>query len=461
MTNKVSVKRSALVEQPLKTSAATGATLACMGLDNSIPLMHGSQGCGAFAKVYLIQHYREPIPLQNTAIDHIAAVMGGDDNLSSALKLLCEKHQAALVVVMTTGLTEMQGCDVTRVVREFKTQHPQFSNKRIVSVNTPDFTGSMQSGFASTIEACMQQLLVEKQLSVPKLDSNIQQLNVFVSCALTSADLELIARYCEAFGFNPVLVPNLSDSLDGHLADDDFSVTSTGGTGLSQLASCIHSKASLVFGESMLSAARVLEKHYQVPSLFMGTGMGMQQTDQLVMKLAELSNKPVPQWITRQRKRLQDALLDSHFLLSDAKVAIALEPDLAAGYCEVFSEVGASVERVVTTLNMTSLPLLKTNSVVVGDLSDLEPCVDECELIVGNTHCANMCEPLTPVLRAGFPCHDRFGISDILQVGYEGARQRLFAMANLLKASHQDEVPAHKSSYRFEPSSCTQPALSS
>lgn len=461
MTKKVTIKRTALVEQPLKTSAATGATLACMGLDNSIPLMHGSQGCGAFAKVYLIQHYREPIPLQNTAIDHIAAVMGGDDNLSSALKLMCERHQASLIVVMTTGLTEMQGCDVARVVREFKVQNPQFATSHIVSVTTPDFSGSMQSGFASTIEACVQQLLVDKQLSVPKPSEQTQQLNVFASCALTSADLELITRYCEAFGFNVVLLPNLSDSLDGHLAEEDFSVTSTGGTSLSQLASSVYSAASLVFGDSMLPAASLLEKHFNIPSVAMGTGMGMQQSDLLVMKLAELSNKPVPQWITRQRKRLQDALLDSHFLLSDAKAALALEPDAAAGYCALLAEVGASAELVVTTLNTPNLDQLAAQNVVVGDLSDLAGVVDDCELVVGNTHCANMCEPSTPVLRAGFPCHDRFGNSDILQVGYEGARQRLFAMANLLKANHQDEVPAHKSAYRFEPASCTPPLLDS
>ena len=31
------------------------------------------------------------------------------------------------------------------------------------------------------------------------------------------------------------------------------------------------------------------------------------------MMLAELSGMPVPAWITRARKRLQDAMVDTHF----------------------------------------------------------------------------------------------------------------------------------------------------
>lgn len=102
-------QNSPLVTQPLKTSPATGATLATLGFAGSIPLMHGSQGCSAFTKVYLIQHLREPIPLQNTAIDQVSAVMGGEGNVSEALQVLCEKHAPELIVLMSTGLTEMQG----------------------------------------------------------------------------------------------------------------------------------------------------------------------------------------------------------------------------------------------------------------------------------------------------------------------------------------------------------------
>ncbi len=82
--NDIRKRTTPLSVDPLKTSAATGATLAVMGVDSAIPLLHGSQGCAAFAKVFFVQHFREPLPIQTTAIDAIAAVMGSDDNADGA-----------------------------------------------------------------------------------------------------------------------------------------------------------------------------------------------------------------------------------------------------------------------------------------------------------------------------------------------------------------------------------------
>ncbi len=70
------IKRSKpLSVDPLKTSSTLGASLAFLGLQRAIPMMHGSQGCTAFGKVFLVRHFRESIPLQTTAMDHIATVM--------------------------------------------------------------------------------------------------------------------------------------------------------------------------------------------------------------------------------------------------------------------------------------------------------------------------------------------------------------------------------------------------
>ena len=62
----------ALAVNPLKVSQPMGATLAFLGLARAIPLMHGAQGCTAFGKVFFANHFREPIPLQTTAMDQAA-----------------------------------------------------------------------------------------------------------------------------------------------------------------------------------------------------------------------------------------------------------------------------------------------------------------------------------------------------------------------------------------------------
>lgn len=68
------IRRSkALSVSPLKTSQAMGASLAVLGLERAMPLLHGAQGCTAFAKVFFVRHFREPIPLQTTAMKQSAA----------------------------------------------------------------------------------------------------------------------------------------------------------------------------------------------------------------------------------------------------------------------------------------------------------------------------------------------------------------------------------------------------
>ena len=60
MANIVQSKKACSVN-PLKMSQPIGAALAFMGLNNCMPVLHGSQGCTAFGLVLLVRHFREAI----------------------------------------------------------------------------------------------------------------------------------------------------------------------------------------------------------------------------------------------------------------------------------------------------------------------------------------------------------------------------------------------------------------
>ncbi len=434
----------ALVTQPLKTSQPTGATLAAMGFDSTIPLMHGSQGCSAFAKVYLIQHLREPVPLQNSAVDQVAAVMGADDNLIAALYHLANQYHPRCLAVFTTGLTEMQGSDIQRAVKTFAQQYPQFADIEVVPVATPDFKGSMESGFARFVDAMVRQCASPKPWA-----KNPNLVNVLCSVSTTAADIDLLRRYLDAFGLEGIFLPDLGASLDGHLEQADYSPTSTGGTTLEQVRASSSAALTLVLGESLLTTANWLKQRFAIPYLSCGLGMGLQASDHLIAALARLAGKAVPAWIERERQRLQDAMLDTHFLLSGCPIAIAAEPDLAHGYIELLREVGAELPLVVTTAAAKLFQRYPLDNIVVGDLSLLSEQLGNVELVIGNSHCAPICEPNVALVRAGFPCFDQFGNMDILQLGYEGARARLYALANAKLRNHHDEVTPHVSQYYF------------
>ena len=140
-----------LAVSPIKTGQPLGAILASLGLAQAIPLVHGAQGCSAFAKVFFIQHFHDPVPLQSTAMDPTATIMGADGNIFTALDTLCQRHSPQAIVLLSTGLAEAQGSDIARVVRQFREAHPRHNGVAILTVNTPDFFGSMENGYSAVI----------------------------------------------------------------------------------------------------------------------------------------------------------------------------------------------------------------------------------------------------------------------------------------------------------------------
>jgi nitrogenase molybdenum-iron protein NifN len=91
-------------------------------------------------------------------------------------------------------------------------------------------------------------------------------------------------------------------------------------------------------------------------------------------------------------------------------------------------------------------------SVAIGDLEDLEHAAGaaDAQLIISNSHAAQTAERLgIPLLRAGFPQYDWVGGYARTWVGYRGARQALFDVANLFLGNHHD-TPAHRSIYRTD-----------
>lgn len=428
---------------PLKSSQPLGATLATLGIRQAIPLLHGSQGCSAFAKVFLVQHFREPIALQTTAMDQVSTVMGGDENLTEALETLCRKSSPALILVATTGLTETQGTDVHRVVRQFRADFPEFRATRVVSLNSPDFKGCMETGFAGAVEAMVDQLVPES--SAPATAP--RQINLLVGAQLTPADIEWLKTTVEAFGLEPLVLPDISDSL-GHLTEVDFSPLSLGGAPVSCFDRLGQSRATLVLGPSMVRAGRLLEQRTGVPTEAFDHLMGLQATDAFIDALHRLSGVAVPKTLERQRAQLQDAMVDTHFHLGLAPVALAADPDLLIGLVEWLDQMGARTLAAVTPVARERLAQLPCGHVKVGDLADLERLAEEsgAEVLIGNTHLAATARRLDlPLLRAGFPQFDHFGAHRRCWIGYGGSAQTLFDIANLRLHADRHAIPVYHS----------------
>lgn len=441
--------KKALAVNPLKVSQPVGASLAFLGLGRSLPLMHGSQGCTAFGKVFFVRHFREPIPLQTTAMDQVASIMGADDNVVEGLRVLSEKSKPDVIGLVTTGLSETQGTDIRRTVRIFREKHPEYAGVAVVPVNTPDYVGCLESGYALAVESIIDVLVPEGRSA----GRRPKQVNVLASAMLTPGDTEAIREWIEAFGLRAVMLPDIGDSLDGHLTDAEFSSLTIGGTPRAEIEIMGESAATLVVGPSLFKAADLLHARTGVPDYRFTGLMGLDDCDAFTQALADISGQPVPARIDRWRAQLQDAMVDCHFMLGFARVALAADPDLLGMQATFLTGMGAEIVAAVSPAKHESLALLPVPKIVIGDLEDLEKDARAggAQVIVANSHAAGTAERLgLPLMRAGFPQYDQVGGYARTWVGYRGTRQALFDFANLMLRQHHELEP-YQSIYRAEP----------
>jgi nitrogenase molybdenum-iron protein NifN len=444
-------RNKALSVSPLKASEPVGAALAFIGLDRAIPILHGSQGCTAFAKIFLIRHFREPIPIQTTAMDQVSTIMGADDNVITALRTVCENSRPDVIGLLSTGLSEAQGTDTVRLVKTFRRRYPQHDSIEIVSVNTPDFAGCLETGYAKAVRAMIDNLVPETKEADRRLVPSPRQVNVLAGSMLTPGDIEALKEIIEAFGLHPVVIPDHAGSLDGHLDDGDFSPVTTGGAPASVFTRLQRAEATLVLGSSLDEAAGLLRRRTGVPDFRFTHLLTLEAVDGLISVLHEISGRPVPVSLERQRNQLQDAMLDTHFTLGQARMAIAENPDLLCAFSELVASMGAEVVAAVSPVFAAVLRRVHARAVKIGDLEELERIAkaERAELVIGNSHAAESARRLgVPLLRAGFPQYDLFGGYQRTWIGYRGIRQALFDMANLLEGQKRYEIKPYRSIYR-------------
>ena len=428
--------KKACAVNPLKMSQPVGGALAFMGLADTMPILHGSQGCTAFGMVLFVRHFKESIPLQTTAMSEVATVLGGFDNVEQAVMNIYSKSRPAIIGMCSTGLTETKGDDAEGYLKLTRQRHPELEDTALIYVSTPDFKGAFQDGWAATVLRILQ-VLVEK----PAAPREPARVAVLPGCHLTVADIEELREILESFGLDPVFVPDLSGSLDGHVPED-FSPTTIGGTRREAIAALGSASLVLAVGEQMRTAAEWLGQHIDAPVQIFDRLLGLGATDRLMAFLADHSGRPVPTKYRRQRSQLVDAMLDGHFYTGGCKVAIGAEPDLLHGVGQFLAELGCELAAAVTTTDSPLLERLPTEEVLIGDLEDLEARAAGCDLLITHAHGRQMAQRLDiPFLRMGLPIFDRLGAAHRLALGYRGSRDFIFEVANALIAHGHEPHP--------------------
>ncbi|AYG70497.1 MULTISPECIES: nitrogenase iron-molybdenum cofactor biosynthesis protein NifN [Rhizobium] len=426
---------------PLKSSQPLGAALAYLGVDGAIPLFHGSQGCTSFALVLFVRHFKEAIPLQTTAMDAVATILGGAGNLEEALLNIKTRAKPKLIGICTTALVETRGENFEGDLVNIKLERAEeLAGTEVVLASTPDFDGAIEEGWAKAVTS-----MIEGITTPGGRPRDLKKIAILPGWHLTVADIELLRETVESFGLKPVILPDVSGSLDGTVPDDRWVPTTYGGTKVEEIRELGTCFQAVAIGEHMRTAAAALQAKTGVPYVLFEQLVGLKAIDRFMTMLAMIAGNPVPATVRRRRAQLQDALLDGHFYFGGKRIAIAAEPDHLFQLATFFKGMGAEIVAAVTTTGTSCiLQKVPADAVQVGDLSDLETMARHAggDLIVTHSHGRQAAERLgVPLMRVGFPIFDRLGSQHKKTILYEGARNFLFEAANIFQSNCRRPSP--------------------
>jgi nitrogenase molybdenum-cofactor synthesis protein NifE len=430
--SRVKVPTKNATVNPQKNSPALGATLAYLGIDQMLGLLHGAQGCSTFIRLQLSRHFKESIALNSTSMSEDTAIFGGWENLKKGLARVMEKFRPKVVGVMTTGLTETMGDDVQSAIVQFRQEHLEHDGVPVIWASTPDYCGSMQEGYAAAVKAVV--------ASVPEAGATIpNQVTLLPGCQLTPAEVEELKDTCLAFGLDPVTIPDISCALDGHI-DDTVSALSVGGIPLERVRRAGQSAATIYVGDSLAEAAGLLQERFGTPAYGFTGITGLAEADGLMAVLSSIAGRPVPERFRRWRSRLMDAMVDCHYQFGQKKVALALEADHLKGMTRFLAGLGCQIQAAIAATRTKGLDGLPCANVFVGDLEDLEGAAAGADLLVANSNGRQAAVRLgiTSHLRTGLPVFDRLGAHQKMWIGYQGTMNLVFELATIFQSNAKE-----------------------
>ncbi len=434
-----------------------GACLAFRGIEGAVPMLHGSQGCATYMRRYIISHFREPMDIASSSLGEKHAVYGGGANLKQGIRNVMTKFGAGMIGVATTCLTETIGDDVPMILREFRKEMEQAGEATglppLVSVSTPSYSGTHMEGFHTAVRAVVDQLCTG---DFPYEESAEKFVNLMPGF-LSPADLRHLKEIVADFGLGCVMLPDISETLDGP-ALEDYEKIPAGGTPISGIKRMGSGVATLEFGhtlEGSSTAGMILHERFGVPLHQSGTPIGLRETDAFFKALELASGIKTPEKHALEKGRLVDAYVDGHKYLFGKRAVVYGEEDLVIGLTAFLAEIGikpvlcasgGNSGRLRGCIQRVTAGLLEPPPIVAegADFRKIEELCEEVspDLLVGHSKGYSLSTKLgVPLVRVGFPIHDRFGGHRTLHVGYRGAQMLLDRIVNAILEKAQKESP--------------------
>lgn len=428
-----------------KLCAPLGAAMVFKGIRGCLPFLHGSQGCATYIRRYMISHFREPVDIASSSFSEDDAIFGGAKNFEAGIENVISQYEPEMIGVATTCLSETIGENMLGMIKTYQDQHAN-DGPPLVHVSTPAYSGTHSDGYFASIRAVVEHFAQPTSLH---FKNRVNILPAMMSCA----DLRHLRELCQQYGLSSTILPDYSDTLEGS-SWDCYHKISPGGTSIAEIEEMGASVATLEIAHTQANAKASggihLETKCGVKRHAVGWPLGIRLSDQFFTSLSEISGCEMPQSIAEERGRLVDAYVDAHKYVSGKTAAVYGEPDFVIAMAAFLSEIGIRPILCGTGSKTKEWASLLASE-IEGGSADVEALsgADHAKLasrarelkpdiILGSSKGYPLARELKiPLIRTGFPIHDRIGGQRQLYVGYRGTQQLFDRVVNAVLEAKQ------------------------
>jgi len=434
-------------ENPCHMCMPMGGILPFKGVEGAMVIIHGSQGCSTYMRRHIAEHFNEPVDVASSSLNEKGTIYGGDKNLKQGLDNLIKLYKPELIGILTTCLAETIGEDIDRIAGEYL-QERGIGDYPLVTVPTPGYGGTHAEGYWLALKSIVARL--------GRRTGKWAGINVLVP-NISPADIREIKRILRLMEVRFTLCPDFSDTLDSPFKRP-YKKMPEGGTKPADIAAMPGAMATIQLGmavEDGSSPGKYLEKEFGVPLFNLPVPMGIENTDLFMATLRQLTGKSMPECLERERGRLLDCMIDSHKYNFQGRSVIFGDPEqvyAVAGLCMengIFPVVAATGGKGSKLPGLLKVRLaqspVKCEILTAADFAGIKEKSKKMKanIAIGHSDGKYLTErDDIPLVRLGFPIHDRVGGQRLLSVGYAGTTMLLDRITNTLLENKQSKYRA-------------------
>jgi nitrogenase molybdenum-iron protein beta chain len=452
-------QRQALTINPAKACQPLGAVLCALGFEKTLPYVHGSQGCVAYFRTYFNRHFKEPIACVSDSMTEDAAVFGGQKNMFDGLENAKAIYKPTMIAVSTTCMAEVIGDDLNAFINNSKKEGHIDQDFPVPFAHTPSFVGSHTTGWDNMFEGIIRYFTLN-YMEDKQVGSN-GKINIVPGFETYLGNYRVMHRMMDEMGVPHTLLCDPTEVLDTP-ADGEFRMYA-GGTTIDEVKDAPNAIDTLLL-QSWQSAKtkKYVENTWKHPASPIDIPMGLEWTDDFLMKVSELTGKPIPESLAKERGRLVDMMTDSHAWLHGKKFALYGDADFLLGMTKFLMELGAEPTHILCNhankrwkkaveALLANSPYGASGQVhISADLWHFRSLVftDKPDFMIGNSygkfiqrdtlHKGKEFE--VPLIRIGFPIFDRHHLHRMTTMGYEGAMYMLTTLVNSVLERLDDDT---------------------